>query len=266
MKKGAKITLAVIGIMGTAGVIYWLYMRQIKSLLTNIKSRKDPGATKEDIPTTGRYTGLVPSYGGPKGLFPLKRGSRGKEVEDVQKFINSVIPLYPQLNLKKLTVDGVWGSKTDEALKKLGFPTVISESLYLEYKQKTEGIYSTAVGKKKRMVKSAAGNPPKVVGFGTFKKEAGGYKGKNMNRMLANRKLAEQLMDQIHSNGYKDQRVFEKFGSLNDEDFIMVDALFNKMNNDNGYERSLQYEIRGISGIGNEEDILYRYDELDMTN
>jgi hypothetical protein len=67
--------------------------------------------------------------------FPLTYGSRGNEVLKLQKYLNNGVLANQTMNgivapLAKLVEDGIWGVKTDEAIKvKLGLSS-IDETYY----------------------------------------------------------------------------------------------------------------------------------------
>lgn len=59
----------------------------------------------------------------PASDFPLRLGSSGAKVKQLQNLINT----RKQITGITLTPDGKWGAKTQQALEKLGWPTVITE-------------------------------------------------------------------------------------------------------------------------------------------
>jgi hypothetical protein len=59
----------------------------------------------------------------PASDFPLRMGSQGAKVKQLQALLNE----RKQITGITLITDGVWGSKTQQALEKLGWPTVITE-------------------------------------------------------------------------------------------------------------------------------------------
>ncbi|MCU0432524.1 MAG: hypothetical protein MUC87_03590 [Bacteroidia bacterium] len=59
----------------------------------------------------------------PASDFPLKKGSRGAKVKQLQNLLNT----RKEITGITLTPDGEFGSKTQQALEKLGWPTVITE-------------------------------------------------------------------------------------------------------------------------------------------
>lgn len=63
----------------------------------------------------------------PKSDFPLKRGSKGTKVRDLQL---ALMATYGKSILPKYGADGDFGSELAKGLKKLKYPTIISESLF----------------------------------------------------------------------------------------------------------------------------------------
>jgi hypothetical protein len=52
------------------------------------------------------------------GVFPLRYGSRGAEVEKVQYAVNVLLARLPgEYDFAPLAVDGIWGDRTDHALR-----------------------------------------------------------------------------------------------------------------------------------------------------
>ena len=80
-------------------------------------------------------------------LYPLKRGSGYSSssekvaVKNLQRNLNIKIGIKPYLGLAKLTVDGLFGPKTEAACQKILGVTQVSYSLYKELIAETpEGI------------------------------------------------------------------------------------------------------------------------------
>lgn len=117
MKKGTKITLGILTAVGAGVGIYFLG----KKLKWWGKSQYDPTTILD--PSTG-------SSGGGGGItwtddsFPLKKGSKGENVKVVQKYLNSTAGNY------KLEVDGYYGQKTADALKKWNSKTEVTKSYF----------------------------------------------------------------------------------------------------------------------------------------
>jgi hypothetical protein len=92
-------------------------------------AKKKP--TTESLVTSG--TAATPKTTVPPGtnvnIFPLKMGSRGNEVTIVQQYINEKLKNQPKYGmvaaLPLLVVDGIWGQKTQDAIKyKLGIDQI----------------------------------------------------------------------------------------------------------------------------------------------
>ena len=71
-------------------------------------------------PPTGQ--GLTPAP--TSTVFPLKQGSRGKEVEALQRFLNQTD------STNKLTVDGIFGGATQRAWLKEQNGNVVTQEYY----------------------------------------------------------------------------------------------------------------------------------------
>lgn len=77
--------------------------------------------------STNGQSKQVQSYSPPaKSEFPLQIGSRGDNVKKLQAFLNQKINA-------GLNVDGVFGSKTAEAVKKTIGSSQVSESMFKQY-------------------------------------------------------------------------------------------------------------------------------------
>lgn len=62
--------------------------------------------------------------------FPLKRGSRGQEVKNLQEIINFNDSSFNQTNGVYLVVDGVFGAKTEERVLKIWLTNTVSKPNY----------------------------------------------------------------------------------------------------------------------------------------
>jgi hypothetical protein len=94
----------------------------------------------------------------PQSDFPLKKGSRGEKVMNLQR---TLLAKYP--GSLKSGADGVFGSETHNALAAKGLPTEISESQYnvltaIDPARVAENIYQAAKKKDFRATMSALGN------------------------------------------------------------------------------------------------------------
>jgi len=66
--------------------------------------------------------------------FPLKQGSRGTKVENLQKALNKINPI-------ELTVDGIFGPKTEaDLLKKVGLKQ-LTKKQYEEFMEISAGYF-----------------------------------------------------------------------------------------------------------------------------
>ncbi len=94
-----KIIIAII-VIGALALITWFIYKNKKEVIT-----------KEELPSTS---------------FPLKMGSSGKEVENLQNYLNDKYGA-------GLEVDGMWGWKTDSAVMQFLKRDNISEAVYLKW-------------------------------------------------------------------------------------------------------------------------------------
>lgn len=97
----------VIGLIGLG--VYWFFFREGESGTTSFQPFK--AQTKPAVK---------------QSPFPLHKGSRGEEVKKLQKALNR--KLVPPLSL--LVVDGIFGSKTLAALKRVTGKEQVSENDY----------------------------------------------------------------------------------------------------------------------------------------
>ena len=117
-KKSNKVKFILIGLGVVAigaGTAYYFYQKKKKSqsiipaeLLTEI----------EESTTLPARTGSSSSSG-----FPLKRGSKGELVKNIQE---ALIKKYGSGILPKFGADGYWGSEMDAALSSKNLPSIIS--------------------------------------------------------------------------------------------------------------------------------------------
>ncbi len=289
MNKGTKITVAVISILGLAGLAYFVYQK-FDTAIADLKGKLGGKKSKPDSPV--RPTGLIVPGGsvGTGGKFPLKRGSKGDEVLKLQKLINLILPYYPGIRIARLDEDGNWGTKTNTALKALGVPVVITEEQYyrvenmLKNKGKTDTgkyVYNMTLQEIDQWIlglfRSADGNKIPFPGFGTFKKKnAHGrmsnqtnqnqkpFEDQKVRRNIRNRKITKAILQDIFTNNFNNQKIYRDLENLPDSDFENVYNMFNKINRENGHQRTLPYEIRGVSTIENDEELLFRFDYLNL--
>lgn len=97
----------VIGLIGFG--VYWFFFREGESATTSFQPFK-----------------AKPKPAVKKNPFPLRKGSRGAEVSKLQKALNR--KLRPPMS--QLVVDGIFGSKTLAALKRVTGKEQVSERDY----------------------------------------------------------------------------------------------------------------------------------------
>lgn len=127
-------------------IIYGSIIVAIIILLILLLRKKNNKTITQPTGTTGGNTGgntgtgvdIINGTDYEDSTFPLKKGSRGKEVKAVQKVLNQYLPQWIPgkdgivIEIKKLSVDGIWGSKTDDALYVLSQKTQITKEEYIE--------------------------------------------------------------------------------------------------------------------------------------
>ena len=138
MNKGLKITLIVVGVLGTGvGLYYLLRPSRIRNKSNNNGGLNSPKiVNKKEVPT-GSVT-KEDKFSG-RG-FPLKLGSGGVKVENLQRFLNDA-------GSYGLKVDGKFGPNTEAALKSEQSPFESFKSMYPNavYGQASEEYYNNAM-------------------------------------------------------------------------------------------------------------------------
>lgn len=112
MKK--KIIVISLLLLAGAAAYYFLVYRkkkQLKAAAEDIGGGKGPSSS---------------GYKAPSGSFPLQKGSKGEKVQYLQRYLNTY-------HAAGLTVDGNFGAKTENALKKALNIIKVSESDYNKY-------------------------------------------------------------------------------------------------------------------------------------
>ena len=99
-----------VGILAIGGLVFFLIKR---------KKKKDMLA---NLPVPEVDMGSSSSSSNQN--FPLKKGSRGNKVKNLQAYLNSTTGNY------NLVVDGIYGNKTADALKKWNGKTEVSSGFY----------------------------------------------------------------------------------------------------------------------------------------
>ena len=131
-KDALWIALGSLSAVGLGYFVYWL--------------NKRPGGVTAAIQSAAQSVGNVVSGGGSDSTtsdasFPLKRGSKGRQVVALQKFLNA------SDSSNKLATDGNFGPVTEAAWKKEQAPFATFKSMYPDAieGQVTRGYYDTFV-------------------------------------------------------------------------------------------------------------------------
>ena len=111
-----KIILIGLSVLGTgvAGFLGWNYWKKKK-------------ANQEEDTTSFTETASVNTAPVKNDSFPLKRGSKGNRVTQLQ---NALVKKYGASILPKYGVDGMFGKEVEAALVRAKLPTSINESTY----------------------------------------------------------------------------------------------------------------------------------------
>lgn len=121
--------IAVAGTAVVAGLGYYV----LKPKKQNDEGDPQTRFTGEDDPTpevSVRYTAPQTNPAPLSTSFPLKRGSRGEFVKNLQ---NALIQKYGAAILPKWGADGSWGSEMETALSSKGLKTSIDQTTYTDY-------------------------------------------------------------------------------------------------------------------------------------
>lgn len=107
MSKTQKILIVVVLVAVLAVIIYLVFIK-----------KKQTGDTPTSTSTTAN-----------SGVFPLKMGSKGKEVEQLQTYlIKQYGAKFPQFG-----VDGDWGAETDTNVQKFLKRDNVSQDVYAKW-------------------------------------------------------------------------------------------------------------------------------------
>lgn len=111
-----KIILIGLSVLGTgvAGFLGWNYWKKKK-------------ANQEEDTTSFTETASVNTAPVKNDSFPLKRGSKGNRVTQLQ---NALVKKYGASILPKYGVDGMFGKEVEAALVRANLPTSVNESTY----------------------------------------------------------------------------------------------------------------------------------------
>lgn len=126
------LSLAATGTLGYFGLQWW------KS-----KKNKEADASEIDLTPPEKNNFSLPTASKRNDDFPLKKGSKGTRVKQVQE---ELILKLGKDSLGKAGADGDFGSKTEAALIKAGYPSKIDESTF-NVLVKGEGLNATTIAK-----------------------------------------------------------------------------------------------------------------------
>ena len=125
-----KILLWGLGVVavGTGGYFLYKHLKDKKDEKSADEFKEQISEGKVDVPSTSSSASPAPSpkpYHKPVvyNQFPLKYGSKGTLVRDIQNVLNKKYGA-------KIDVDGDWKGQTENTLVAKGFPTVIDSQTY----------------------------------------------------------------------------------------------------------------------------------------
>lgn len=125
MEKKTKYLLVGLGVI-TVGAGSFLYLQHQKKKKQNANNSIADSFTTSSLPIPAPTTSTN-SGGSSSSGFPLKKGSRGTLVSNLQ---NALIKKYGPSILPKYGADGGFGTETVNALLSKGFPTTITSELF----------------------------------------------------------------------------------------------------------------------------------------
>lgn len=148
-KKKIIVTSVAVGAAGILGFFAWQYLKKRKNankendLDSLLKTTNAAVSTYSPIPISKQATTTSkpkPTYtttstSTSTDAFPLKKGSKGKNVRLLQE---ALIAKYGKSLLPKYGADGDFGTETANALKKAGLPATINESTFNVLTQATK--------------------------------------------------------------------------------------------------------------------------------
>ncbi len=128
MEKKTKYLLLGLGVV-TVGAGAFLYMQHQKKKKENANNLINDSFSSNSLPLptttpTSSHSGSSSSSG-----FPLKKGSRGTLVRNLQ---NALIKKYGASILPKYGADGGFGNETVQALQSKGLPTIITSDVFTQ--------------------------------------------------------------------------------------------------------------------------------------
>ncbi len=136
MEKKTKYILLGLGVVAVGTGAYLYIENQKKQKASNnqslINALTDGSASFPDLPLTTQQANIpnAPTTStSPKEGFPLKKGSKGSLVTNLQ---NALIKKYGSQILPKYGADGSFGNETLNALKTKGFPSSVDSNTYTQ--------------------------------------------------------------------------------------------------------------------------------------
>jgi hypothetical protein len=144
-KKKIIVTSVAVGAAGILSYFGWKYLKNKReSKKTNdidavVKSMSKTYETTTPLVSSSPKTKIASTTTQPKTTytsstassssddFPLKKGSKGNSVKLLQQ---ALLAKYGKSILPKYGADGDFGSETESALKKVGYPTTIDQSMF----------------------------------------------------------------------------------------------------------------------------------------
>lgn len=145
--KGKKILLIGLGIAATGTLGYFGYQWWNKRKQSTNEEESMP---EMDLTPPAKNSFSLPAAPKRNDDFPLKKGSKGARVKQVQEVLLAKLG---KDALGKAGADGDFGSKTEAALIKAGYPSTIDESTFnvmtqgetLDASATAKELYSTAI-------------------------------------------------------------------------------------------------------------------------
>lgn len=126
-----KIALIGLGIAAVGAGTYfgWQYFKSQKNKNVALDDDEDTVPYTPSVQTTPVQTSYTPAYvsSTTTSSFPLKKGSRGEKVRQLQ---NALISRYGASVLPKYGADGDFGSEMQAALANNGWPATIDETTF----------------------------------------------------------------------------------------------------------------------------------------
>lgn len=147
------LSIGAAGVVGYLGLQLWKKHKESKAVnLDNELDKIQPAPIKEiKLPPIKKDTTYTPPKDTPTHTtnassrnddFPLKKGSKGDAVRQMQQ---ALIDKYGASILPKYGADGDFGSETLAALKKKGYPVIVTESMFNVLTQGSDGQSSSGI-------------------------------------------------------------------------------------------------------------------------